>query len=129
MSRMITESLRSNWPSAEVRPQWLTRRMEPQRRLVFGDVAELYDRVRPSYPCALVDDILEFSGARAGAHALEIGAGTGKATRLFAERGLRILGLEPSAEMAGIARRNTADYEGVAIEQTEFEGWSPPGPF
>jgi SAM-dependent methyltransferase len=103
--------------------------MDRQRRLAFGDVAELYDRVRPSYPSALVDDILEFADAGAGARALEIGAGTGKATALFAERGLRIVGLEPSAEMARIARRNTAAYGGVAIEQAEFERWSPQGAF
>ncbi len=52
-----------------------------ERRLAFGDVAELYDRARPSYPAALVDDVLEFACARAGDLALEVGAGTGKARR------------------------------------------------
>jgi SAM-dependent methyltransferase len=97
--------------------------VDRERRLVFGDVAELYDRVRPSYPSALVDDVLEFAGAGAGDRALEVGAGTGKATRLFADRGLTVLALEPSPEMARIARRNMSRYENVAIEQAEFERW------
>lgn len=99
--------------------------VEPQRRLAFGSVAALYDRARPSYPSALVDDVLEFAGANQGDRAVEVGAGTGKATALFASRGLRILGLEPSAEMAAIARDRLAGHEDVAIEEVEFERWRP----
>ena len=99
--------------------------VDPERRLAFGSVADLYDRARPSYPSALVDDVLEFAGAGPGDRALEVGAGTGKATTLFAERGLRILALEPSHEMAVIARRRLAAHEGVMIEETEFERWLP----
>jgi SAM-dependent methyltransferase len=102
--------------------------MSPERRLAFGQVAELYDRARPSYPERLIDDVLEFAGVRAGDLAVEVGAGTGKATALFAARGLRIVALEPSRDMAGIARRNTAGLPNVVIEETEFEHWSPERP-
>jgi SAM-dependent methyltransferase len=101
--------------------------MDEKRRLSFGGVAELYDRSRPSYPPALLDGVLEFAGAGAGDRALEVGAGTGKATVLFAERGLSVVALEPSAEMAAVARRNCAAYGRVTIEQTEFERWRPDG--
>src|SRR5271170_4393101 len=101
--------------------------MDDRRRLSFGGVAELYDRSRPSYPPALVDAVLEFAGAGEGDRALEVGAGTGKATVLFAERGLHVVAIEPSADMAEIARRNTAAYENVTIEETEFERWRPDG--
>ncbi|HUA72192.1 MAG TPA: class I SAM-dependent methyltransferase [Solirubrobacteraceae bacterium] len=103
--------------------------MDDRRRLSFGGVADLYDQARPSYPRALVDDVVEYAGA-AGAvadRAVEVGAGTGKATVLFAARGLDVLGIEPSAEMAELARRNCAGYANVTIEQTEFERWRPPG--
>ena len=93
-------------------------------------MAELYDRSRPSYPRALVDDVLEFADADGSSRALEVGAGTGKATVLFAERGLRVVALEPSAEMASLARRNCAQYANVTIEESEFERWHPDdGPF
>jgi len=101
--------------------------MDEKRRLSFGGVAELYDRSRPSYPQALLDGVLEFAGAGAGDRALEVGAGTGKATVLFAERGLSVVALEPSAEMAAVARRNCAAYGRVTIEQTEFERWRADG--
>lgn len=97
--------------------------MAHERRLAFGDVAELYDRARPSYPAQLVDDVLAFAGAAAGDRALEVGAGTGKATVLFAERGLELVALEPSAEMAAVLARNCAGCDNVAIELAEFERW------
>jgi hypothetical protein len=33
----------------------------PERRLVFGQVAELYERARPSYPDELVEDVLAYA--------------------------------------------------------------------
>ena len=95
-----------------------------EQRLVFGEVAELYDRVRAGYPDAVVDDVIGFAGAD-GPHlrALEVGAGTGKATVGFAARGLEILALEPSAEMAAVARRNCQPFPWVRIESATFEDW------
>ena len=101
--------------------------MRREQRLVFGEVAELYDRHRPAYPDAVVDDLIELAGLRAGSHVLEVGAGTGKATSMFAARGMRVLAVEPSTEMAGVARRVCAGYDGVRIEQTDFERWDPAG--
>ncbi len=99
--------------------------MPRERRLSFGDVAEQYDRARPSYPEALVDDVLSFSGAATGDRALEVGAGTGKATVQFAARWLEIVALEPSPGMAAIASGYCAPYENVTLEQQEFESWAP----
>ena len=94
--------------------------MERTPRLVFGQVAERYERVRPSYPQALVDQVVELAP---GGPALEVGAGTGKATVIFARRGLTVHAVEPTAEMASIARSRCADFPGVTIEETDFEDW------
>jgi SAM-dependent methyltransferase len=96
-----------------------------QRRLVFGEVAELYDRARPSYPADLVRDVVALMPPHAPREAVEIGAGTGKATLLFAERGLRIVALEPSGEMAAVARRRFAGHDEVEIVAADFERWDP----
>ena len=88
-------------------------------------MAELYDRVRPSYPDALVDEVLAYSGAVPGDAAAEIGAGTGKATRLFLERGLRVVALEPDREMAAVAVQALAGFSQLTVEQVEFESWQP----
>jgi SAM-dependent methyltransferase len=95
------------------------------RRLVFGEVAGLYDRARPGYPAALIDDLMKW--AQPGRRALEIGAGTGKATRLLAARGVSVLGIEPSAEMAAYARAATESLGNVEIIESDFERWRPDG--
>lgn len=102
-----------------------------EQRLIFGEVAELYDQARAGYPDALVDDVISFAGGGGPRlRAIEVGAGTGKATVSFAARGLEIVAIEPSAEMAAVARRNTAPFPGVRIEETSFEDWAaPPGGF
>src|SRR5262245_8361043 len=88
------------------------------RRVSFDARAELYDAVRPSYPDAIADDVIAFGGRRI----LEIGAGTGKATVVFARRGASIVALEPGANLAAVLRRNVAGRN-VTVEQTTFEAW------
>jgi SAM-dependent methyltransferase len=98
-----------------------------EQRMVFGEVAELYDSVRAGYPDALVDDVISFTGADGpDLRAVEVGAGTGKATVSFAARGLEIVAIEPSPDMAAVARRNCAQFPGVRIEETSFEDWAAP---
>ncbi|MBV8990542.1 MAG: methyltransferase domain-containing protein [Solirubrobacterales bacterium] len=101
--------------------------MKQARRLSFGKVAELYDRTRPSYPAALVEELIALAGLGQGERLLEVGAGTGKATLMFASRGVPVLAIEPSAEMAAVARRNCAPYLGVSIVESDFERWRPAG--
>lgn len=99
------------------------RPMPSPRRLVFGQVAELYDRSRPSYPAALVDDLLALAPLDEGRRALEVGAGTGIATRLVAARGVPVTAIEPSAEMAAVARRTCAGLTAVEIVESDFEAF------
>jgi SAM-dependent methyltransferase len=101
--------------------------MRREQRLVFGEVAELYDRHRPAYPDAVVDDPVELAGLETGSLVLEVGAGTGKATAMFAARRLRVLAVEPSAEMAAVARWVCAGYSDVRIERSDFERWDSAG--
>jgi SAM-dependent methyltransferase len=90
-----------------------------ERRLVFGEVAELYDAARPTYPEALITDLVAWASAGGGRpRALEVGAGTGKATRLLAAAGVDVLAIEPSAEMAAVARRTTAPGPGTGTPAT-----------
>lgn len=97
--------------------------MEEQERLrramVFGAVADRYDRLRPDYPSQLVDDVLAHAGAVT--HALEVGAGTGKATLPFAVRGLTITAVEPDAGMAEVLRRNLDGNPLVTVQVRPFE--------
>jgi protein-L-isoaspartate O-methyltransferase len=98
-----------------------------RQRLAFGQVAELYDRARPAYPPAAVDAVIELAELTHGSPIFEVGAGTGKATRLLAERGLRIVAIEPDPAMARLARANCAAlHSDVEIVVSDFERWRAP---
>ncbi|TCC50519.1 class I SAM-dependent methyltransferase [Kribbella pittospori] len=75
------------------------------RALSFGAMAEAYERFRPGYPVELYDLVMTYAG-RPVRTALEIGAGTGKATRLFAERGVAVTATEPDDAMLAELRKH-----------------------
>ena len=91
-------------------------------RETFGTVAELYDRARPTYPAVVFDDLAELASLGRGSRVLEIGPGTGKATAELVRRGYDVTGIELSAELAEVARRNVPDAE---ILVADFEDCEP----
>jgi trans-aconitate methyltransferase len=95
--------------------------MTREPRTVFDEVALQYDAMRPSYPPEVFDIVMSYGDLSSGDPALEIGAGTGKATAGFVERGLRVHALEPGKAMAAILRE-----KGVDVEETTFEDWVLP---
>jgi SAM-dependent methyltransferase len=91
-----------------------------EQATVFGEVAELYELRRPTYPAALFAALLEaVPGAR---RALEAGAGTGKATAALARSGLAVEAVEPDPAMAAVARRVCAGLD-VTVRAGRFEEW------
>jgi trans-aconitate methyltransferase len=93
-------------------------------RQTFDGVAQLYDENRPSYPPQVFDDVVAISGASAESSLLEIGCGTGHATREFAARGLRIDGIELGENMAAIARRRLQPFPRVTVQIADFDHWT-----
>ena len=92
---------------------------ERVRGRVFGEVAHDYDRVRPTYPPQLIEEVL----ATAPATLLEVGAGTGKATALVAASGRALTALEPDPAMAAVLRaRRLPD---VQVVEGLFEHYHP----
>ncbi|MFF7725372.1 NACHT domain-containing protein [Streptomyces sp. NPDC008001] len=95
-----------------------------EQRCVFGDDAEQYDAARPGYPEELVDDVLEFARLDRGVPALEVGAGTGKATLAFASRGIPVTCVEPDERMARALRERCAgSHRDVTVHVADFETW------
>ena len=91
----------------------------------FGKQALDYERYRPRYPKSLFDDIITIAGVVPGAKAIEIGAGTGIATESLVERDLAVIAIEPSAEMAAIAKAKLADRAQIFVGR--FEDYLTPG--
>jgi SAM-dependent methyltransferase len=96
------------------------RPLAQERSRLFGQHAEAYDRFRPSYPDAVVDELL--GPVPAGLEVLDVGCGTGIASRQMAQRGVKVLGVELAPGMAEIARGH-----GVEVEIAAFEGWDSAG--
>ncbi|WP_406193035.1 class I SAM-dependent methyltransferase [Kitasatospora sp. NBC_01560] len=92
------------------------------RALGFGVIAKAYERFRPGYPDELFEVVAAYAG-RPVRTALEIGAGTGKATRLFAGRGVAVTATEPDEAMLAELRR--AVPAGVRAVRAAFEDVQP----
>jgi SAM-dependent methyltransferase len=97
------------------------RRLAAERSRLFDDAAERYDRFRPSYPDAVIDAVLGPDPAALAV--LDVGCGTGIASRLMVQRGAHVLGVEMAPRMAEIAHRQ----HGIEVEVAAFEDWEPAG--
>jgi SAM-dependent methyltransferase len=94
---------------------------------VFNEAPELYDRVRPTYPDELFADLVAITGMHAGSWVLEVGCGTGQATRSLAALGCSVTAVEPGTGMAALARQRLATYPNVKVETSSFEEWHDGG--
>lgn len=84
-------------------------------------MAAVYDAARPGYPPEAIADVRSRCHLTQASRVLEIGCGTGQATRDIAVRGCTIRCLEPGSELAAIARRNLASLTNVELVVATFE--------
>jgi SAM-dependent methyltransferase len=90
----------------------------------YNRSASAYRSVRPAYPVAVFEAIEEYAQLPAAPRVLEVGVGTGQATRALAERGWSVLGLEPGRDLVAIARRDLAGFPNIEIQTCSFEAAS-----
>src|SRR5207247_395261 len=68
----------------------------------FGRVAEQYELGRPSWPPAVIDLVEQGLELGRAATVLDLGAGTGKLTRLLVEHFARVIAIEPLETMRAL---------------------------
>ncbi|MFL5827696.1 MAG: class I SAM-dependent methyltransferase [Thermoleophilaceae bacterium] len=74
--------------------------MDPVAAQGFSATADSYQRARPSWPPDAVDAAFAHWGLDpATAHLVDVAAGTGRLTRLLAERSPNVIAVEPLSEM------------------------------
>jgi SAM-dependent methyltransferase len=81
--------------------------MSDPQGLVFDRVAEDYDRGRPGWPVEVLDGVEAET-------VLDLGAGTGKLTRLLVSRYAHVIAVEPLAGMRVILERNVPEADVLA---------------
>jgi SAM-dependent methyltransferase len=100
--------------------------MNPTGR--FTDRAADYVKYRPTYPAAAIDAVLRGMADPARLVAADVGAGTGISARLLADRGVRVIAVEPNAAMRLMAsahqnvewRDGAAETTGLSTESVDL---------
>ena len=94
---------------------------------LFDEVPDLYDRVRPTYPDELFADLVAITRIDERASVLEVGCGTGQATRSLAALGFSVTAVEAGAGMAALARKRLDSFDNVEVDRSIFEEWDDQG--
>ncbi|NJK55879.1 MAG: class I SAM-dependent methyltransferase [Pleurocapsa sp. SU_5_0] len=93
--------------------------MNPQER--FSDRAQDYAKYRPSYPSEAINCILEQLGESSSLIAADIGAGTGISSRLLADRGVKVIAIEPNVAMRQVAQKHPlVEFRDGSAENTKL---------
>jgi ubiquinone/menaquinone biosynthesis C-methylase UbiE len=74
-----------------------------EQRLTFDQVAKVYKAARPDYPETLIEDVVSYAELKQHDRILEVGCGTGQATKGFAKRNVSIVAIGPRT--GNVARR------------------------
>lgn len=94
---------------------------ERKNRVIFDEIVISYDRIRWEYPDELCADIIRYTGPGKGKKALEIGAGTGKATAPFLESGYEVTAVEMSGNMSGFLAEKFKSFNNFNVITSTFE--------
>ena len=93
--------------------------MNPQSR--FSSRAEDYAKYRPSYPDAVIDRITAELDSVSQSVAADVGAGTGISSRLLADRGMKVIAIEPNTAMRKAAQEHSlVEFHDGSAEDTKL---------
>lgn len=79
----------------------------------FSGLANSYSKSRPSYPKNAIDFVFDTCQLDSGSVVADIGCGTGISTRLFARKGVHVVGIDPNQDMMDHACQNDTECDGT----------------
>lgn len=87
----------------------------------FNERCFIYDKYRPVYVDELFKDIFQMKKLDNNSKALEIGIGTGQATKPILETGCNLLALEIGDQLASFTKEKFQSYGNFNVENSSFE--------
>ena len=87
----------------------------------FDEIVDKYDKMRTDYPAELFDAVLAYCGPTHRGRAVEIGAGTGKATLPFLRAGFAVTAVELGENMCAFLKQRFGTCPGFAVVNGAFE--------
>ncbi|SFM08111.1 Methyltransferase domain-containing protein [Gracilibacillus orientalis] len=96
------------------------------KRLSFNEDVENYDKWRPIYCNELFYDIMEYSQVEYGKKVIEVGIGTGQATKPFLDKGCTLKAVELGKELANYLKLKFGEYGNFTVCNTAFETFECP---
>lgn len=94
----------------------------------FSGKAEIYDKYRPTYPTALIDDIYSKIHGDENSRVADIGAGTGIFTKALLGKFRNVTAVEPNGDMYSVLKANLPDItavqssaENTGLQQNSFD--------
>lgn len=88
----------------------------------FTGLAQSYSRWRPGYPVEAIDYITSRCHLGPSSTVVDVGCGTGISSRLLAERGLPVIGIEPNKAMRQEAIKASLELVDANLQLTYQEG-------
>lgn len=89
-------------------------------KMTFNEDEINYDRYRPTYPHELFADILSYSSILKQCNLLEIGIGTGQATKPFLDLGCQVLAMDIGDRMCNYVKEKYDKYPNFEVIHTDF---------
>jgi len=89
----------------------------------FENSASIYNDFSSQYPDILFDQIQHLTNIKPGDHLLEIGSGSGRATKKFSERRFKIECIEPGSKLVSLAKKSVEHNPHITFFNGIFEEW------
>lgn len=89
-------------------------------RMTFNEDEKNYDAVRPVYPTQLFTDIIDFAQLNEKSNSLEIGIGTGQATKPILQTGSSLTAIELGDKLSQFVKIKFEEYNTFTVINDDF---------
>lgn len=92
-----------------------------EKKLTFNEQAKRYDDLRPIYPDTMYTDLIHYANLNESSNLLEIGIGTGQATKPLLDKNYTITAIEIGDKLAKYTQNKYSDYNNLTVITSDFE--------